>query len=175
MAMEEIIRLPFIGEERTRILKEEGYSIEDIKNADAEDISEALGVSKHIGYLIIKGAREADVSNVPEELVAKETICPRCGNVITELEYECGRCGYRIKESMSEEEYQGKILEYVETYIALSREPENIELWKRVMELYEKLGSIDESLGESLKIDLLREEIGEEEEREAEPVMESKK
>ncbi len=162
--MKEIIRLPFIGEERTRILFEDGYDFDEIKDADVDDLSEVLGVSKYIAYLIIKAAKEVDEKNVPDELIARETICPKCGNIITELEYECGRCGYVIKQNMDVEEYEKKIKEYVDVFIEISHDPNNIGAWEKLMHVYEDLGNLEESLDVSLKIDLLKERgfLGEE-------------
>ena len=152
-----IIRLPFIGEERTRILVDNGYDIERIKNAAPEEIASLLHVSKYIAYLIIKAARELNVESVPDELISKETLCPKCGNVITELEYECGKCGYPIKD-MDIEEYEKNISEYVDTYIKLSKSPRDIALWEKLQRIYEDLGNVEEALDVSLRIDLLKDQ-----------------
>jgi len=155
--MPRIIRLPFIGKERTKILEERGYSLESIKRATPEELAGILGISKYLAYLIIKAANEANVENVSDELVPKERICPKCGNIITGLEYECGKCGYRIK-NIDMEYYERYISKYVDTFIALSKNPRDGTLWLRVKEIYEALGNVEEALDVSLKIDLLKDE-----------------
>ena len=155
--MSDTIRLPFIGEERTRILEREGYDFYKIKDSTPEEIAGVLKVSKYIAYLIVDSANRIKIDSVPEELSAHETLCPQCGNVITELEYECGVCGYEINTKLSADEYSEKVKEYVDTFVALSWEPENITLWEKLMHILEDLGNIEEALDISLKIDMLKE------------------
>ncbi len=155
--MPRIIRLPFTGEERTKILEERGYDLERIKRATPEELANVLKISEYLAYLIIKAANEANVENVPDELVPKERICPKCGNIITGLEYECGKCGYRIK-NIDMEYYERYISKYVDTFIALSKNPRDGALWLRLKEIYEALGNVEEALDVSLKIDLLKDE-----------------
>ncbi len=149
--------LPFVGEERTRILLNNGYDLEKIRSSTPDEIASLLNVSKYIAYLIIKAANELEDEEIPDELVAKETICPKCGNVITELEYECGKCGYQIK-SMDLEEYEKSIAEYVNVFVALAKNPQDVSLWEKLQELYESLGNMEEALDVSLRIDLLKDE-----------------
>ena len=154
--MSEVVRLPFIGKERSRILIEKGYDLEKIKNSSAEELAEILEVDRYIAYLIRKAATEASIENVPDELIAKETICPKCGNTISELEYECGRCHNQIK-NMPLEDYEEQIKNYVDLFISISKDRNNIELWEKLKDVYEKLGNMEDSLDVSLKIDILRE------------------
>ncbi|NPA74721.1 MAG: helix-hairpin-helix domain-containing protein [Euryarchaeota archaeon] len=153
--MTEMLRLPFIGEERSRILLKKGYDLERIRNSTPEEISEILGVSKYIAFLIIKAARESNPENVPDELIAEETLCPGCGAIVTELEYECGSCGYVLKD-INPVEYQTYMSRYVELFIEISKDPENIKLWEDLKKILEALGNIEEALDVSSKIDYIK-------------------
>ncbi len=153
--MTKLLRLPFVGEERSRILINRGYSLDRIKHVQPQELADVLKVPLYIAYQIVFAANEADVENVPDELIAEETLCPRCGSIITELEYECGSCGYVFKD-LNLVEYQSHLNRYVKLFVEISHNPKDIALWKELKSLLEAMGNLEEALDVATKIEFLQ-------------------
>ena len=125
-----MLSIPFVGELRSKILKEAGFSsVKDITEASVDALSELDGFSQVIAEEIKKYADKVrEDYSVPKETVFREFRCPECGAVVSEIEPYCHKCGYKF--FTPPEKYEENKERLADVIIGIYRDPENTELWR---------------------------------------------
>ena len=162
--MDRLNLVPFVGEERARILREAGIDdIDKILRTSIEKIAELDGFSTKIAQKIRRYASEIESLGLTgrepiKELIVSEYRCPRCNAIVSKAESSCHRCGKVFYPAPANAE---DII--AQSHIEILKDPKNKELWLKRARIFENLGLAEEAAICSVKADLI-DMFGEEEE-----------
>ncbi len=124
-----MISIPFVGVLRSDILEKNGFDLDRIKKSSPEDIAKLDGFSEKIAERIKRYAELVDKNyHVPEETVFDEFHCPRCGAIVSEIEYECHKCGHQFFKPP--DDYDEKVDALARVIVKIYKEPDNPSFWR---------------------------------------------
>ena len=161
--MDRLNIVPFVGEERARILREAGIDdIDKLLHTPIEKIAELEGFSLKLAQKIRNYASEIENLGLAgkepiKELIISEYRCPRCNAIVSKAESSCHQCGKVFYPAPANAE---DII--AQSHMEILKDPKNRELWKKRAQIFESLGLAEEAAICSVKADLL-DMFGEEE------------